>query len=264
MKNAFYTLKNSVLLVVMAVIAFSCSNDSDSDATPSDFQLSETELQTILETDDISGVADTVLAEVFVGNNTTSKGNDCYEAAYSDTGFTVVFNNCVLNGTDNVNGTLTVVYEVDNESAAFTATYSGFFVGDIEINGTRSFGFDANMDQSSYSFVVNSNMEITLADESKITENGTKVFGFSFGQSLEDTSFTLSGNWSITVGDNSYSVEVNETLEGNLSCEYLTSGSMDINKNGLEVTVDFGDGTCDDIATIIYPNGATEDVSIKD
>jgi hypothetical protein len=39
---------------------------------------------------------------------------------------------------------------------------------------------------------------------------------------------------------------------------------MVVNKNGLEVTVDFGDGTCDALVTISYPNGATEEVTLED
>ena len=39
---------------------------------------------------------------------------------------------------------------------------------------------------------------------------------------------------------------------------------MELSKNGLEVNVDFGDGTCDDIALLVYPDGTTEEISLKD
>ena len=38
---------------------------------------------------------------------------------------------------------------------------------------------------------------------------------------------------------------------------------MSLNKNGLNVTVDFGDGTCDDLATLTYPDGTMEEISLK-
>ncbi len=263
MKRSLYAMKNIALLGVLAIFTFSCSNDSED--SPPDQELSQTELQTILETDDISSVADNALAEAFIGGDPAGKnGNDCYEAEYTDTGFTIVFNNCNLNGTDNVNGTLTVVYETSEQSSAFTATYDSFFVGDIELNGTRSYTFDANMDQTSYSFNVTSNMTATMGDGTLITETGTKTFGFTFGEDLESTAFTISGNWTVTIGENSYSIEVTSTLEASLNCAYITQGTMDVNKNGLEVTVDFGDGSCDDVATVIYPNGATQDITLND
>jgi hypothetical protein len=199
-----------------------------------------------------------------MNDNTSAKGsNDCYAAEYTDTGFTVVFENCVLNGTDNVNGTLSVTYAAENESATFTANYTGFFVGDIELNGTRGYSFNANEGQGSYSFSVTSEMTATLADGSEISENGTKTLEFTFGDTIESSTFAIEGNWTVQADGNTYSVEVKSALEGNFGCGYLSSGTMDVNKNGLEVSVDFGDGSCDDIVTVIYPNGATEDISIK-
>ena len=250
-------------LALIILVSYNCSKDND---TPGgEIQLTATELTTILETDDAAGSVDTILADLYLNDDTSAKNsNDCYAAEYTDTGFSVVFENCVLNGTDNVNGTLTVTYAEEGESVTFTATYNDFFVGDIELNGTRSYSIDGNEQLGSYAFGVTSNMTITMADGTSISENGTKTFGFSFGDTLETTTFTIAGNWVVEKGDNRYAVEVTTTLEGSFSCGYLTSGSMDVNKNGLEVTVDFGDGSCDDIVTVIYPNGATEDISLKD
>lgn len=39
---------------------------------------------------------------------------------------------------------------------------------------------------------------------------------------------------------------------------------MTVAKNGLSISVDFGDDTCDDIATVIYPNGKVEEISLRD
>lgn len=263
MKGILNLTKSLVALAVVAFISYSCSKDSDS--VNNEEEITSTELKTILETDDAAGVADTVLAELYMNDGSSGKSaNECYGAEYTDTGFTVVFENCVLNGTDNVNGSLTVTYAVGEESATFTATYDAFYVGEIELNGTRSYSVDGNESEGSFTFSVTSDMEVTMPDGDTISENGTKTFGFSFGENLETSTFTIDGNWTVVLDGNTYSVEVNSTLTGNFGCGYLTSGSMDVNKNGLEVTVDFGDGSCDDIVTVIYPNGATEDVSIGD
>ncbi len=255
--------KFAASMATIFLVTYSCSTDSD--ATKKEQQLSSTELKKILQTDDAAGTVDTVLADLYMNDNSSAKGsNDCYAAEYSDTGFTVVFENCVLNGTENVNGTLSVTYAAEEESATFTATYTGFYVGDIALNGTRSYTINGNGAQNSYSFSVTSNMTAAMADGSVISENGTKNFGITFGDSLETSTITLSGNWTVEIDGNTYSVEVNSDLEGNFACGYLTNGTMKVNKNGLEVSVDFGDGSCDDIVTVIYPNGATEDISIKE
>lgn len=250
-------------LAAVVLISYSCSEDGES--VNNEEELTSTELKAIMETDDAAGVVDTVLADLYMNDSNSAKGaNECYAAEYTDTGFTVVFENCVLNGSDNVNGTLAVTYAVGEESAMFTASYDAFYVGEIELNGTRSYSVDGNETEGSYSFSVTSDMEVTMPDGATIAENGTKTFGFTFGENLETTTFTIEGNWTVFHDGNTYAVEVTSVLEGNFGCGYLTSGNMDVNKNGLEVSVDFGDGSCDDIVTVSYPNGAAEDVSIKD
>ncbi len=107
-------------------------------------------------------------------------------------------------------------------------------------------------------------MTAEFADGTVISENGSREVTFTFGDSLETSTYSISGSWELQVNENEYAVTITSPLEGNLSCGYLTSGTMEVNKNGLEVTVDFGDGTCDNIATIIYPNGVSEDVTLGD
>ena len=205
------------------------------------------------------------MAELFTGNTAKSsvaKDGACYAAEYTETGFVATFNNCVLNGTENVNGTVTVTYEVGEEASSFTASYEDFYVGNIKINGTRTFEISMGSAQNSVSFTVVSDMSVEIEDGSVISENGTKTFGITFGDTLESTVFSLSGTWTVVADGNTYAVETLEDLEGNASCEYMTTGTMTVSKNGLTVTVDFGNGDCDDVATIIYPNGATEEISL--
>lgn len=257
------TLRTLSLFGITFFVLHSCSEDAIPAA--GDQQLSEVELQTILTTDEAAGTVDNALAELFAGNTagkSAKNSNDCYSAEYTDTGFVATFNNCVLNGTENVNGTLTVTYEVGNESAAFTATYVDFYVGTIKLNGTRTYNLSSSLDQNTIAFTVTSQMSVEMEDESLITEAGTKTFSFSFGENLTDSTFSISGNWTVTADGNTYSIETIEALQGGLNCEYLVSGSMDVSKNGLEIRVDFGDGECDDVATLTYPDGTMEEINL--
>ena len=262
MNRLMHKICTITFLSLTLVIFQSCSEDAKSDTNQ---ELTQAELKTILETDDITGVADSALAELFADNGSTgksAKSNECYSAEYSETGFVATFNNCVLNGTDNVNGTLTVTYAVGNESAAFTATYEDFYVGTIKINGTRSFTVNSSVDQNTISFTVTSDVSVEFENGSTVSENGTKTFEFTFGASLPESTFNISGSWTIQADGNTYAVGTVDDLQGNFSCEHLTSGSMVVSKNGLAVTVDFGDGVCDDKAVVIYPNGATEEITL--
>lgn len=255
----------SIAFVATALIGFqSCSKDGmagDGDA------ITETELQTILTTNEISGVADFTIAELY--NNNTAKGtsaakDDCYNATYSETGFEATFNNCVLNGTDNVDGTVSVTYEEGEGAgnASFIATFTNFYVGTVKLNGTRTYEISANSTEAMGTFTVTSDMSVELEDGYTITENGTKTLSVSYDEETQNILFSLTGNWTVEADGNTYAVEIIEDLQGNSSCEHMTSGTMLASKNGLAVTVDFGNGNCDDVATIIYPNGATEEISL--
>ncbi|MEM9141675.1 MAG: hypothetical protein AAGA86_01725, partial [Bacteroidota bacterium] len=183
MMNNVVNVGKVYLLLGIAVIFFAaCSNDKE-DEPLVDQELTQTELRTILEIDDVSGTADTVISELFSNAGATSKSakteDECYTAQYTDTGFTATFANCVLNGTDNVNGTLVVTYMAGEESNAFTATYTDFYVGSIKLNGTRTYTINSDAQASSISFAVTTDMTVVMEDGTSLVEKGTKTTGFT-------------------------------------------------------------------------------------
>ncbi|NKI32329.1 hypothetical protein [Croceivirga thetidis] len=249
-------------LLVSSLIFTSCSEDEDVVVNgENEAQLSQAEVQSLLETEDVISVVDTALTDLYnqAGGTLKSSKNECYSAEYTDNGFTATFNNCVLNGTENVNGTLVVTYSASEQSVAYTASFTDFYVGDIRIVGTRTYEFNAEDPESALSFSVTSNISVELADGSTLTESGTKTFAILFEEG-QDTLFNLSGEWTVTLDGNTYGIS--GSVSKQLNCEYWSSGVLDISKNGLAIDVDFGDGTCDNKATVIYPNGATEEIDL--
>ncbi|MBW8241451.1 hypothetical protein K1F50_01475 [Muricauda oceani] len=253
----------SIAFFTVAFLGFqSCSEDGMSSDGES---LTQTELQTILTTDAIAGVADFTIAELY--NNNTAKQassakDDCYTATYTETGFEATFNNCVLNGTDNVNGTVSVSYTEGEGNSTFVATFTDFYAGKAKLNGTRTYKISANSTEATGAFTVTSNISVEMEDGSTISETGTKTLSISYDGEAQNILFALSGNWSVETEGNTYAVETLDDLEGNSACEHITTGAMVVSKNGLAVTVDFGNGDCDAIATLIYPNGATEKITL--
>lgn len=257
-RNGKLIFKSTVLATVL--ILASCSEDEEIMMNENEVQLTETELQTVLETEETISVVDNALVDLYnQEGNSLKSANECYNAEYTDTGFTATFNNCVLNGTDNINGTLSVTYATDNQTMGYAATFSDFYVGDIKINGSRSFVFDAENPEDALSFTVTSDISVELADGSTLSETGTKTLALIFEEG-EDTLWNLSGNWTVMADGNTYVIAGDVSKQ--LNCQYWSSGIMEINKNGLALDVDFGDGTCDNKATVIYPNGATDEIDL--
>ena len=111
---------------------------------------------------------------------------------------------------------------------------------------------------------MTSDMSVTLPDATVVSETGTKTIGIVFDELLENASLTIDGEWVVTVDGDTYSVNVTDLLETNIGCEYIAKGVMLLAKNGLQVSVDFGDGTCDDTAVLGYPDGTEEEFTLKD
>ncbi len=242
----------------------SCSNDAE-DPVEQDSSLSPTEVKTILEIDQISSAADDVVRELFNADQSgmTAKYEACYQTMFSDTGFTVSFDNCSPDENGELyDGTLSVVYGTDGDSFAYVINFDNLRIGDIALDGTRSFSFDAQQDNSIV-FEVTSDMMVTMADGEVISEKGSKTFAIVFDDELGKGMLSLEGDWVLKVDNNTYTVSVPQLLEANFGCDYIGKGLMLLNKNGLEVSVDFGDGGCDDIAELAYPDGTTENISLK-
>lgn len=260
MKNLTFKFVKGLFLSSVLLIAYSCSED---DSTIEEVDFSQAELKAVLETDDITGGIDLALFELSSNNSSTGKtlSYECYSAVYTDTGYIATFNNCVLNGTDNVNGTLAVTYNLQGETSSFTASYVDFYVGETKINGTRAFSFNTSSSDNAITFEVTSEMTVEMEDGAIISDSGTKFTTISFN---ETATYSVEGSWTVVFEGNTYNVTVKDPLTSEITCTYVSSGDMDVSKNGLSVNVNFGDGTCDDIATLTYPNGVVEEISLED
>ncbi len=266
MRNIVSTTSKILLLACLLVLAINCSKE-DNDPVVGSQTVSATEVRTILDLDDQSSVVDKVITEIFQNtpSGKSAKQNDCYTTEFTNTGYTVTFDNCSFEGSESVNGTIVVTYTEGEESTSFTATYSDLMVGAIKINGTRAFTMNSENAGNNMSFSIVTNMVVTLEDNSVIEETGTKNFTFEIDiNNLQNSGLTISGNWTVKADGNTYVVSTNEPLKINLfGCDYVGEGILSISKNGLVVTVDFGDGTCDSLATVKYPDGTEEEISLK-
>ncbi len=261
MKNVLKKTTQLLSFLAFTIVFFSCTEDAENTNSGT---MEESEISSVLNAEAVSNTADTIITDLFEENGATQKQasvnkTDCYSITYTDNGYIATYNNCVLNTSDNINGSVEISFEIENESILYTADYSDFYIGEIKINGTKSFVVGVDNMQSATSFSVSSDITMVLEDDTVISENGTKMVTLNTGDTEETGTFTVDGDWMLTVNETRYIIGVQNVLEGALACDYLTSGIMTINKNDLEVKVNFGDGSCDAEATIIYPNGITED-----
>jgi hypothetical protein len=250
--------------LTMALLVLGCSKDGENDPNQ-DVELSQTEVKTVLKTNEVLSVADGVLTDLFQNGQSgkSAKVVECYVSEYSETGFAVTFDNCSVDGSENLNGSISAEYIMGEMSSSISVTFTELSIGGYVLSGTRTYTF-SNEQSENVTYNVTSDMSVTLPDASVVSETGTKTIGLVFDQSLQNATLTIDGEWVVQAGGNTYSVSVSDLLETNIGCEYLAKGVMLLAKNGLQVSVDFGDGSCDDAAVLTYPDGTEEDISLND
>ncbi|OWW25688.1 hypothetical protein B4Q04_08775 [Zobellia sp. OII3] len=267
MSYLFEKMKPFALYGALAFLAFSCSNDDEGTLNDGqDQKVDQTEIKTVLETDQMTSAADTVIQDLFTNRQSgkSAKDNSCYEAEYTNTGFTVAFDQCKVEDDGEVlSGSLTVTYGGQDDSYTYSVSYDNLIVGDIELDGTRSISLDAG-EENSIIFNVVSDMSLTLADDSVISEKGNKISTIILGEEFGTGKLTVDGEWIVKADGNTYSVNIKSDLEAEFGCDYVGKGLMELTKNGLTVDVDFGNGECDDIGELTYPDGTKETISLKD
>ncbi len=268
MDKSFRLTIKTYLFGALMLVVFSCSKDNEGDQLNTNLKVDAAEVKTVLQTDDYTSAVDAVLTEAFMNGQTgkSTQKTDCYVADFSETGYTLTFNGCSIEeGGEVLNGTIVVTYKIGAESSAFTASYTDLAVGQITVNGTRSFTVTNNPNQQNVAFSIISDMNVELADGTTISESGEKDFMVVFDETnIFNSALTLTGNWTVIANGNTYVLTTTSPLKLTFNCEYIGQGSLDLNKNGLAVSFDFGDGTCDAIALMTYPNGVTQEVDLTD
>jgi hypothetical protein len=261
MKNvSSYQVFKSLLLVFVITGFQSCSKDAEMDLMPDSAKLNQTELRTILEADSYTGLMDEVvmdLIEKTVPGRAKIADEDCYQINYTEYGFRAEFGNCILNTTENVNGVLEVTFSESGGNTSVSVNYTGFFVGGVQLSGTRIIDITQS-GETNIDLAVQSDMTVALPEGTILKEKGSKALQIKLGNTLGNTTYGLTGNWTVSDGFATYAVDIREPLAGNLGCPYAVMGLMDIEKNGREISVDFGDGACDNEVTLIFPNGSRE------
>jgi hypothetical protein len=107
---------------------------------------------------------------------------------------------------------------------------------------------------------------ITDADGSSTAVAGDETIEWISGfgtTNKDDDKFFKFGSGTITIDDSLiYSRKITTPLYYDKTCEYVLSGVVELYKDGTSVVIDYGDGTCDNLATSTS-EGVTTDITIE-
>lgn len=152
------------------------------------------------------------------------------------------------------------------DGATRELTYEDFYVDSVHIEGgaTRTF---VGTDSTQRMFSNVSNLTLTFPDSTKIYRNGerkrTLLEGFETPFYHGDDMILIEGFVDYeTSNGKSFSKTIISPLTKTGACRFITEGTVSFTHNGEDFAeLDYGDGTCDDVATITK-GGETRQITI--
>ncbi len=263
------TLRNIIPALLILSIAFvsACRKDRDDldDTTvASDNEQSET------FSNDVMNIADNAAKSGEAGLRTSSE-QEVYEGlgqcatithdtVSNPRMLTIDFGtvNCLCADGRNRRGKIIVSYtgRYFEIGAVKTMNFDNFYRNDNKLEGTRIItnnGLDA---QGRMNWTINAqNMKISKSNGKMHTWNSVRTRTILAGNDTKtwtDDVYEITGSANgVNANGNNYTANITKPLHKAMSCRWIDSGTIEITPEGrVTRTVDFGNGNCDDQATV--------------
>ncbi|MHA7057328.1 hypothetical protein ACWGOQ_0008935 [Aquimarina sp. M1] len=265
MNKSFLKIKVLSIAILSALFIISCSND-DGDKVST--EITQEDVMKSLEVEEISNFIDDLTLDNISMNRSnvviSSKFNrpGCADFTITENGYTLTFTDCTTENGESISGAINVTIVIENNEVSTTITFDNLTYAGNSINGSKSTSYSLDTtDGGNFVYTVVSDLSIMQADGTTASEQGTKTYTVN-GLGTASASYTIGGSWIVTLGSDSYSLATDPTLEGSFTCEYITTGTLVMTKNALSASINYGDGTCDNKATVTYPDGTTEEIDL--
>lgn len=152
-----------------------------------------------------------------------------------------------------------------NAGATETITYQDFYIDSMKVELSGSIQNLGKNDQGNWVIKSKLIQTITKPNGDKKSEEFDETIewlkGFETTDRIDD-SYYKTGTGSINLNDTAvYSRTITKALLFEGSCHFIVSGTVELNKNGSVVVLDYGDGTCDSKATVTTV-GTTEEIDL--
>ncbi len=277
MNSNFFKLGFITLLFSSVLFLTSCEKEVLTD------EMSADSVQKSAQIDAASDEVDGIIEEAYITQENIS-GRSAYEAnAFFPPCLTrtVVINGlirtvtldfgtgCDLPNGNHISGIITIVYEHNPEalSRTITFTYTNFTFNDIALSGGGTIVRVLNNANNHPQSTATVNVTATFPDGNSVNRTGTKVREWIEGFSTPiwtDNVFLVTGNWTTTFSNGDINTGLVTTpLRREATCPFFVSGILQLSHNGNTGTLDFGTGTCDNVAIFTGPNGVQTTIQLR-
>ncbi len=263
------TLKTGFILLLISLFVVSCSKD---DTQPTQEQTAEFSVENTEKTSEADATTDKALLMV------ESAYAELEEEAGRDASFfsdcvTVIINTenevtfvtldfglgCELPNGNIVSGKIHFTYSpIQSGTRTINYTFEDFIINEKSIQGGGTIFRERYNASGNPQSTFHNNILITFPDGVTAALNGVRVREWISGVGSGtwwDNVFLVTGNWSTELSNGfSRSALVIEALRREATCHFFVSGVVEVTRNGVTGYLDYGDGTCDNIA-ILTVNG---------
>lgn len=155
------------------------------------------------------------------------------------------------------------------EGAVYTVTYDSVSVGNKQIELTATKTNEGQNEAGNWVISSETVMSITtvtgeetIVSLREFSEQKEWLSGFGTPET-EDDQFLKSGGGTITINDElTFMRNITEPVFIDRTCRYPMSGVVKITRGDEEMTIDYGDGECDNIA-IVTKDGVEEEIELE-
>ena len=272
-----------LVLVLFGLMLTSCQDDTiviDETVANQEIDLKSTETET--ELDEVSDESSAIIEEAYMMEEypeTKSHVTDRYLPDCVTITIVLVQNiktvtidfgdGCELRNGNLVSGKIILEYEKDPEAATrmISFMYDGFTFNDKSIEGSGSILRERSNENGNPQSTKSGNVTVTWPDASFANKNGTKVREWIEGVgsgAWGDNVFLITGNWMFTKKNGTVlSANITEALRRELACKFIVSGTIELSKNDNNAVLNYGDGECDDLATVSVNGGEREEINLS-
>ena len=176
---------------------------------------------------------------------------------------------CELPNGNILSGIIFLSFEKDMELATHTLALAleSFTFNGVAVEGSASIVRMRANENGNPQADASASYNATWPDGStaSFTGNRTREWIEGYGSGFwGDNVFLISGKGTFTgkMG-NVFVKETISPLRRELACRFIVSGVLEISRNDLTASLDFGDGSCDAKGMLTYPNGETEEIFLR-
>jgi len=263
-----FQMMKTFSLVAVAFLAFACSDD-ENEATAIITTPTTCDLTLAAQVDVTEDASFAVVDNLYIENIQETRSTvlnsfftDCASITVTPNGdgsgsVLVDFGDaCTLNNGALVSGQVLLNYTiVQNESRTITYMYDNFTYNGNEVSGggTVNRVFE-NVNGNPQSEVTASiavyfpTQDVTATRDANRTREWIEGVGSG---TWTDNVFRVTGSWDTSFSSGfTRSGEVMEALRREASCPHFVSGTLAISQNNVDGVLNYGEGTCDNIAVI--------------